>query len=742
MPDLRERILYPAAGWLSLGLLAVMVLALGWSVQGAGWLDQLGFLVPVGLWALAIGAVLGVLGWTIVLALPLAALSGAAIILWTIGSEYYPVLAQGDRLLALRTDALDWLVILLDTGYPTQMAPYAIGLGVLMFATAFMAGYAVYRYHRVLDAILLLGTALIVNMSATYTDLFGHLLLFVIAALLLWLRAALVTRREGWQRRRVNENLEVPAAIMRSGIVFAAASVALAWVLTSVAVAAPLTDAWRSFDGVWTGVKEQFDGVFGSLTNPQSRITGTSFGPGFAVRGEWFSNNEEALVLAASRPLYLRTATYDVYTGRGWERSDGPKRQVAAGEQLFDVATSERPTVRESVEVETITIQMRQALGRNLFTAGSPLKVYAPVVIHESGGQPVLGAIDAANAFGAGEAYQVSVAISEATEAELAVAGTDYPASVRALYLSTPGITDRVRQLAEDLTADAANPYEKAKALARYLRSDDSFHYETRGAIPKSGQDLVDFFLFDEAANRTGYCEYYASAMVVMARAVGLPARVAVGFAPGEETEDGTYLVRESNAHAWAEIYFPGYGWQIFEATKTINPRFTRPTGDPTTVGPPVRGRELDPLAEWELGQGDDAVTTLPSFDPIAGGFDATQGQPKPEAEQAREGDAALILALVALGGLAVWWRVRTLERRWRLLPAGDRAWRQLTAAAQRAGVGPRPSETIYEYAGWLEEQLPSQREPIRSEVFPAIGASRMIRIVIGRNAAPAWTAE
>jgi transglutaminase-like putative cysteine protease len=731
VPDLRERVLYPMAGWLSLGLLAVMVLALGWSVQGAGWLDQLGFVVPVGLWALAIGAVLGVLGWTIVAALPLAAASGAWIILWTIGSEYYPLLSQGDRLLALRTDALDWLAVVLDTGYPTQMAPYAIGLGVLMFATAFMAGFAVYRSHRVLDAILLLGTALIVNMSATYTDLFGHLLLFVIAALLLWLRAALVTRREGWQRRRVNENLEVPAAIMRSGIVFAAASVALAWILTSVAVAAPLTDAWRSFDGVWTGVKEQFDGVFGSLTNPQSRITGTSFGPGFAVRGEWISNDEEVLVLAASRPLYLRTATYDVYTGRGWERSDGPRRQVAAGENLFDVATSERPTVREAVEIETVTVQMRQAIGRNLFTAGSPLKVYAPVVIHESGGQPVLGGIDAANAFGAGEAYQVSVAVSEATEAQLAAAGTDYPASVRALYLSTAGVTDRVRQLAEDVTAGAASPYERAKALARYLSRDDSFHYSTRGALPKSGQDLVDFFLFDETANRTGYCEYYASAMVMMARAVGLPARVAVGFAPGEAAADDNYVVRESDAHAWAEVYFPGYGWQIFEATKSINPRFTRASGDPTTVGPPVRGRdELDPLSEWELGQEDDPVTTLPSFDPIAGGFDATRGEPEPAAEQARTGNATLILALVVLGALVLWWRVRTIERRWRLLPAGDRAWRQLTAAAQRAGVGPRPSETIYEYAGWLEEQLPSHREPIRTvadgKVLQAYSGRRM----------------
>jgi hypothetical protein len=109
----------------------------------------------------------------------------------------------------------------------------------------------VYRHNRVLHAILLVGAALIVNMSATLTNLFGHLLLFVIAALLLWLRAALVERQDGWQRRRVNENLEVPASNMRSGVIFGAVSVLLAWVLTTVAVAAPLTDAWRSFDGLW-----------------------------------------------------------------------------------------------------------------------------------------------------------------------------------------------------------------------------------------------------------------------------------------------------------------------------------------------------------------------------------------------------------------------------------------------------------------------------------------------------------
>jgi hypothetical protein len=65
-------------------------------------------------------------------------------------------------------------------------------------------------------------------------------------------------------------------------------------------------------------------------------------------------------------------------------------------------------------------------------------------------------------------------------------------------------------------------------------------------------------------------------------------------------------------------------------------------------------------------------------------------------------------------GAFVAWLRMRQVRRRWRLLPAGDRAWRQLTAAADRAGVGQRPSETIYEYAGWLEEQLPRHGDPIR----------------------------
>jgi transglutaminase-like putative cysteine protease len=723
--SLRERVFYPKAGWLSLGLLLVMVLALSWSVQGARWLDQLEFLPPVAMWAILAGALLGILPLGIVVALPAAAVIGAAIVVWTIGGEYHTALDQGGRLVALRDDVLGWTVTLLRTGYPIQLTPYALGLGALLWSTAFISAFAVYRHNRVIDAIMLTGAAMVVNLSATYEDLLAHLILFVIAALLLWLRAVLVDRQDGWQRRRVNENLEVPAAIMRTGIIFGGASVMLALVLTSVAVASPLTNAWRSFDGLWTSVRDSFEGAFGTLTNPNSRITGNSFGNGFTVQGEWVSADDEAITLAATRPLYLRTATYDEYTGRGFQRSESTRRLVTAGDPLFEELTSEWPEL-DAFTLERIAIRMHQTIGRNIFTAGAPLEIYAPAYIHQPGGAAVLGGLEALSPIGEGQGYQLSVAISNASAAQLAAAGTEYPPEVVDLYLDTPGLTDRVAEAARQVTEGAANPYEQAALLARFLHSDDSFTYATQAPRPSPDQDLVDFFLFDPTG-RTGYCQYYATAMVVMARSLGLPARVAVGFAPGDSQEDGTYLYRESDAHAWAEIYFPGYGWEIFEPTKGISPQFTRVRGDPDAARPP---RLDDPLRDFEfedIREGGPAA--LPSFAPAEGAVDPSN--PNAPVDGSASGGNALVIGILVLGAATyIFIRFRTLQRRWRLLPAGDRAWQRLSLAANRAGIGPRPSETIYEYSGWLEDQLPRHVEPIRTvadaKVWQAYSGRRM----------------
>ncbi|HSK94711.1 MAG TPA: transglutaminaseTgpA domain-containing protein [Candidatus Angelobacter sp.] len=717
MADVIDRTGSPRPGWLALGLLLVMALALAWSVQEAGWVPQADFLVPAVLWAVAAGALLGWLGWTIVIALPLGALAGGLMVVWMIGGEYFPALDQAGRAFALRDEAVAWTVTVVRSGYPAEMSPYAIGLGALGWSTAFTAAFTVFRRHRVLDAILLLGVALLVNMSATFTDLFGYLLLFVSAAMLLWLRAALATREGSWQRRRVNEEGEVPAAIMRSGIVFAAGSILLAWILTGVAIAAPLTGAWRSLDGVWDGVRDQFEGVFGSLENPQSRITGSSFGSSFTVFGEWSSDDAEAMVVYADRALYTRTVTYDRYTGRGWERTDAIRREVPAGESLFDGATPERPVVAAAVSVERVAIEMRQSIGRNLFTAGSPLRIVAPSVVLESAGRPVLGGLEAVSPVRPGEAYEILTAISQATEVQLRSAGTDYPDVVRDLYLDASGATDRVAARAREVTAGAESPYDQVRALARWLRGSE-FTYDPAGLEVRAGADLVDTFLFAEDGRR-GYCQHYASAMALMARSLGIPARVAVGFAPGERIAPGQYLQREANAHAWAEVYFPGYGWEIFEATKSIDPQFVRARGVETDNPGPV-GPGIDPLLlidDWR-NFGENPLEALPSPDLVDGAIDPETREPVVPgggADQARMNNALIVALLVLAAFGAFWLRVRHVESRWRLLPAGDRAWRRLTAAAERAGIGPRPSETIYEYSGWLEEQLPAHGEPIRT---------------------------
>lgn len=711
MSSFSERFARPREGWLSLTLLVVMLLSLAWAVQAAGWLEQSEYLVPIALFGAIAGALLAISPLSVALTIPISALFGALVLVWSIGGEYFPQLSQLGRLLQLREEFLHWLVFVLRTGYPSELTPYALGLGILMWTTAFVAAYTLYRHHRLIDAVLLAGGALIVNMSATLTDLFGHLVLFVAAALLLWLRVTLVGRQEGWLRRRVNENAEVPAAIMRSGILFAAGSIVLAWILTSVAVAAPLTSAWRNLDTVWSDVQDSVDGVFGTLTNPESRIGGTSFGSRFTVTGKWVSKDDPVMTVASTKPYYLRTATYDVYTGRGWTRSDGQKRAVRAGDVIFPDDTTERP-IAEEPAVETVTIKMEKAVGRSLFAPGFPIKLFAPLLVYETHGEPLIGGLDAVDPITSGSAYQVSVSISHASEAQLSGAGTDYPQVIKDLYLNTRGTTSRVANQARKVAADAGatDPYFRATALANYLSQDKRFTYDTDVTLETApGQDLVDYFLFDAP---TGYCEFYASAMVMMARELGIPARVAVGYAPGTVNADKTYTIRERNAHAWAELYFPGYGWQIFEATKTINPEFVRSSGGPRATPPPINRQRLIDLLEKEKRE-TGTVSSLSSFQPIEGGFDVT-GNQRP-GDQSRGGNAVLILALL-LGGLAFFiFRLRRSQRRWRFLPPAERAWLRLSMAADRAGASPRASETIYEYSGWLEEQIPKRRPEIRT---------------------------
>ena len=179
----------------------------------------------------------------------------------------------------------------------------------------------------------------------------------------------------------------------------------------------------------------------------------------------------------------------------------------------------------------------------------------------------------------AGEWYEVHAALSNTSAEELRESGDEYPAWISDVYLQLPGsITTRTLDLAQKITKGLDNPYDKVVAINNYLRETITYQ-DTVSGIPKD-QEAIDWFLFDY---QSGFCNYYATAEVILLRAAGIPARWAIGFAQGEEQDDGSYIVRQSDAHAWPEVYFSGFGWVEFEPTGSL-PNIIRAIAPPTEL--------------------------------------------------------------------------------------------------------------------------------------------------------------
>ena len=158
--------------------------------------------------------------------------------------------------------------------------------------------------------------------------------------------------------------------------------------------------------------------------------------------------------------------------------------------------------------------------------------------------------------------YEADSDIATAAPAELRSAGRDHPLPITEQYLRLPALDPRVPQLAAQITKSAGDDFDKAAAIENHLRT--RFGYTLQ--LPQSPvKDPIANFLFER---KQGHCEYFASAMAVMLRTLGIPSRVVTGFRSDEFNDlTGNYVVRAKDAHAWVEAYFPGYGWQTFDPT-------------------------------------------------------------------------------------------------------------------------------------------------------------------------------
>jgi protein-glutamine gamma-glutamyltransferase len=163
---------------------------------------------------------------------------------------------------------------------------------------------------------------------------------------------------------------------------------------------------------------------------------------------------------------------------------------------------------------------------------------------------------------GAASHYDAVSQVPLVAPQKLRAASSDYPPQILATYLQLPKLDPRIKQLAQKITAHDPTPYDKAADLERYFHA--NFRY-TLDLSDMHRRDPLAYFLFTK---RAGHCEYFASAMVVMLRTLGIPARYATGFLPGEYNDLAhDYIIRARDAHSWVEVYFPNYGWITFDPT-------------------------------------------------------------------------------------------------------------------------------------------------------------------------------
>ena len=268
--------------------------------------------------------------------------------------------------------------------------------------------------------------------------------------------------------------------------------------------------------------------------------------------------------LTANAPRYYwRSTTYDTYVGAGWVTSSAPPQRLDANTPLI-------PGLLNGYKSLHLDVEMLQPEGRLfwsgiLFSADVPIRAdwRARPQSNLFADQSTLLQADLFAAASGATAYGAETYVPLVTIEELRAASSDYPEEIRERYLRLPkSMPERVHELAAVITNDKLTAYDKAKAIEAYLRS---YPYDLEVPAPPQDHDVADYFLFDL---KKGYCDYYATSMVVLARSVGLPARFVSGYASGAyDAANAEYVVRELHAHSWPEIYFPEIGWIEFEPT-------------------------------------------------------------------------------------------------------------------------------------------------------------------------------
>ncbi|MBI1880074.1 MAG: hypothetical protein HYR94_17955, partial [Chloroflexi bacterium] len=583
-------------------LAAGLVMTVTWAVGATGWTEGLNIVTFVGLGSIIIGLMLARSILPGFIAHIFSIVIGVAWSFWVTSRLLPAHYTWPERWLNMAFRLNYWYNQAVQGGTSYDNLMFILQMGVIVWGMGYLTLWFLFRSGRVWQAVVPGGVVLLINLYYAPNDITLWFLIFILLALLLAIRFNLFKQEAQWRAEGVFFRPDISFDFLRDGFIFSAMVIALAWLTPPIADAKSL-GLLDEFQGSWHDVQGEWNRLFADLNYKDTGLV-DGFGPSLNLGGPRRLTNQPVMdVKVEGLGRYWRATVYDEYTGYGWHNNDadsagfGPNAALSL--PVFEARVPVTQTFVFYRDQATVLYAMSDVISLNrtakvTFNALSREQIaQVDRPIWPANGEPWVEEITYIRsnaAVDSGESYQVVSAASQASISQLQAAGSHYPAWITARYLQLPDtVTERTRNLARELTDEFDNAYDKARAIEAYLRRE--LKYNEKLVAPPPGVDRVDYIVFEA---KEAYCDYYASAMIVMLRSLGIPARFAVGFAQGSfNPELNAYHVVNADAHSWVEVYFPRYGWIEFEPT-AAQPGIVRPSGAESTLGYPY-GSQFNP---------------------------------------------------------------------------------------------------------------------------------------------------
>lgn len=745
--------------WPAAILLIAAIYIAATRLNATDWTNELSLVQTVAFWGVIAGLALGKSTFSAGTVRFFAFVYGVFVIFWQVGITYGQGVLWSERMISMGNRMLIILDQIFQQKPVTDNLFFNLLMAILFWILSVYAGYSLTRHGNPWRAIIPTGFAIIIiQIYDSFLPVRTWFIAgFIFLALLVVARLHFVNLQYKWKSNGTYLPPYVGIDSLRLGLITTVILVLFAWTVPAVASAVPQAEqAWLNATRPWMDFRNSLSNVFYSL-QASVGVVSDFYGEHLPLgRGNPLSDTVIMTIEAPPRAstnvrYYWRSRVYDTYDV-GWSNTMPDQDFVSPDDFNLNLPEYENRTSSTFSITTLFPIQ-------NLHTPSQPEWVSRPgdaIYAVNPDDSVDWSHVKADPVLLAGDTYQVTASLTAASQKELREAGTDYPSWVTARYLQLPEtITERTIELAKELAADLDNPYDITQAITDFLRV--QLEYNDTVPAPPEGQEPIDWVLFD---HKQAFCNYYASAEIIMLRSLGIPARLAVGYAEGEgsslgdvedipglesgsvdiyqeiQTSGELFSVAHRDAHAWPEVYFPNIGWVEFEPTVSQEP-IIRPLGlDPDssdTPPPNLLNNQLQDRAQRRLDElsaqgGSNQNLSIGgwSFSPTLIYITLT----------------AILIILITLFAR----RIRkqrgsppipvqlesTLQRvgikapkiliRWSRhasLSPLSRAYLELNRALSRLGHPPEISHTPSERANVLVEMLPVTEQPVNSILIP-----------------------